>query len=74
MNERITEVSTVIYRGLGALDGEFPKSEAVSTNWLIFDRNCLHIPNAEDLDRLPPGSGLIFVPARVARPPKNRSA
>ena len=73
IKERITDLSAVIYQGLGALDGDFPESSVESRNWLIFDKNHLHVPTAEVLDHLPAGSELIFVPQSVARPPKNKS-
>jgi hypothetical protein len=37
-------MSTVILEGLGAPDGKHPKNESVCNDWLVFDKNELHLP------------------------------
>jgi hypothetical protein len=64
----ISNMSTVILEGLGALDGQHPENDSICNNWLVFDKHKLHLPTPEALDRLPMGSELIFVPSTIARP------
>ena len=66
----ITDMSSVIFQGLGALEGKFPKTTSDCQDWLIFDKTRLQLSTAAQLDRLPAGSELIFVPVAVARPVK----
>jgi len=64
---QITDFQMFVYLGLEKIYGEFPAITECE-EFMLFDRDYLHIPTAEVLDALPNGSEIIFVPAWVGRP------
>jgi hypothetical protein len=63
-------MSEIIQQGLVSLFGVAPSS---ASEWMIFDKNYLHVDSVEGLNKLPWGSEIILIEKSVALLPMDNS-
>jgi len=66
-------LATVIQHGLACVYGVAPSDSLAWKQWMIFDKNYLHVISADDLNKLPRGWEIVLVEKSVALLPLDTS-